>query len=63
MDLIGSIIRRTIVNKFVVIILQRIMTPSFVSLDIFSFLIVHKKWWLTRLSYCFYDAFHGYDDL
>ena len=34
-DAIGSTIRCTIVDKFVVIVLKRIMTPSFVSLDMF----------------------------
>ena len=34
-DVIGSTIRCTIVDKFVVIVLKRIMTPSFVSLDMF----------------------------
>ena len=34
-DVIGSTRRCTIVDKFVVIVLKRIMTPSFVSLDMF----------------------------
>ena len=34
-DVIGSTRRFTIVNKFIVIFLKRIMTPLFVSLDIF----------------------------
>ena len=34
-DVIGSTRRCTIVNKFVVIVLKRIMTPSFVSLELF----------------------------
>ena len=35
MDVIGSTRRCTIVNKFIVIVLKYIMTPSFVSLDMF----------------------------
>ena len=34
-DVIGLTRRCTIVNKFIVIILKYIMTPSFVSLDMF----------------------------
>ena len=34
-DVIGSTRSFTIVNKFIVIILKYIMTPSFVSLDMF----------------------------
>ena len=34
-DVIGSTRRCTIVNKFIVIFLKYIMTPSFVSLDMF----------------------------
>ena len=34
-DLIGSKRRSTIVNKFIVIVLKYIMTPSFVYLDMF----------------------------
>ena len=34
-DVIGSTRRCTIVDKFVVIVLKRIMNPSFVSLDMF----------------------------
>ena len=34
-DVIGSTRRFTIVDKFVVIVLKRIMTPLFVSLDMF----------------------------
>ena len=34
-DVIGSTRRYTIVDKFVVIFLKRIMTPLFVSLDMF----------------------------
>ena len=34
-DVIGSTRRCTIVNKFTVIVLKYIMTPSFISLDIF----------------------------
>ena len=34
-DVIGSTRRCTIDDKFVVIVLKRIMTPSFVSLDMF----------------------------
>ena len=36
-DIIGSTIRCTIVNKFIVIVLKYFMTPSFVSLDMFVF--------------------------
>ena len=39
-DVIGSTRRCTIVDKFVVIVLKRIMTPSFVSLDMFVVCIV-----------------------
>ena len=35
MDVVGSTRRCTIVDKFVVIVLKRMMTPSFVSLDMF----------------------------
>ena len=35
-DVIGSTRRCTIVYKFAVIVLKRIMTPSFVSLDMFA---------------------------
>ena len=35
-DVIGSTRRCTIVNKFIVIVLKCIMTPSFVSLDMFA---------------------------
>ena len=46
-DVIGSTRRGTIVNKFVVIFLKRIMTPSFVSLEMFHVLLVHKNYdWL-----------------
>ena len=38
-DVIGSTIRPTIVNKLAMIVLQRIMNPSFVSLDIFALVI------------------------
>ena len=38
-DLIGSKRRCTIFNKLAVIFLQRIMTPSFVSLDMFALVI------------------------
>ena len=34
-DVIGSIRGCTIVNKFIVVVLKCIMTPSFVSLDMF----------------------------
>ena len=34
-DVTGSTRRCTIVDKFVVVVLKRIMTPSFVSLDMF----------------------------
>ena len=34
-DVIGSTRRFTIVDKFVVMFLKRIMTPSFISLDMF----------------------------
>ena len=34
-DVIGSIRRCTIFDKFVVIVLKRIMNPSFVSIDMF----------------------------
>ena len=37
-DVIGSTRRCTIVNKFMVIVLKYIMTPSFVSLGMFFFL-------------------------
>ena len=40
---IGSTRRHTIVKKFTVIVLQRIMTPSFTSLDMFIFCIVHNN--------------------
>ena len=36
-DVIGSTRRFTIVDKFVVIVLKRIMNPSFFSLDMFHF--------------------------
>ena len=39
MDVIGSTRRPTITNKLAVIVLQRIMTPSIVSLDIFALFI------------------------
>ena len=39
MYMIGSTIRPTPINKLAVIVLQRIMTPPFVSLDIFSLVI------------------------
>ena len=42
-DVIGSTRRCTIVNKFIVIILKYIMTPSFVSLDMFFFGLVHNN--------------------
>ena len=35
-DVIGSTGRCTIVDKFAVIVLKRIMTPPFISLDMFS---------------------------
>ena len=35
-DVIGSTRRCTIANKLVVIVLQRIMTPSFVPIDMFD---------------------------
>ena len=38
-DVIGSTRRRNIVNKLAVVVLQRIMTPSFVSLDMFALAI------------------------
>ena len=38
-DVIGSTRRRNIVNKLAVIFLQRIITPSFVSLDMFALVI------------------------
>ena len=34
-DVIGSTRRYTIVDKFVLIVLERITTPSFISLDMF----------------------------
>ena len=37
--LIGSTRRRTIFNKLAVIVVQCIMTPSFVSLDSFSLVV------------------------
>ena len=39
-DIIGSTRQCTIVNKFIVIVLECIMTPSFVSLDMFVVCIV-----------------------
>ena len=39
MYMIGSTIRPTPIKKLAVIVLQRIMTPPFVSLDIFSLVI------------------------
>ena len=39
-DVIGSTIGCTIVNRFIVIVLECIMTPSFVSLDMFVVCIV-----------------------
>ena len=42
-DVIGSTRRSTIANKLAVTVLQRIMTPSFVSLDMFAVLIVHNN--------------------
>ena len=42
-DVIGSTRRRTIVDKLAVIVLKRIMTPSFVSLDMFFVLLVHNN--------------------
>ena len=36
-DVIGSTRRCTIVDKFVIIVLKRIMIPSFLSLDMFVF--------------------------
>ena len=42
-DVIGSTRRCTIVNKFIVIVLKRIMNPSFLSLDMFSVWLVHKN--------------------
>ena len=38
-DVIGLTRRHTIVNKLDVIVLQRIMTPSFVSLDMFALVV------------------------
>ena len=38
-DVIGSTIRPTIVNKLAVIVLQHIMTPSFISLDMFDIVV------------------------
>ena len=40
MDVIGSTRGCTIVNKFIIIVLKYIMTPSFVSLDMFVVCIV-----------------------
>ena len=60
---IGSIRRCTIVDKFVVIIFKHIMIPSFVSLDIFHFWLVHNNDDLNPLvSWC-YDAFHAFEAL
>ena len=39
MDVLGSTRRPTIFNKLAVVFLQRIMTPSFVSLEIFALFI------------------------
>ena len=38
-DVIGSTRRCTIVNKLAVIVLQRIMTPSFIPLDMFALVV------------------------
>ena len=43
-DVIGSTRRHTIVDKLAVIVLQRIMTPSFFSLEMFDVLLVHKNY-------------------
>ena len=46
-DVIGSTRRYTIVDKFVVIVLKRIMTPSLVSLDMFHVWLFHNNYdWL-----------------
>ena len=42
-DVIGSKRTYNVVEKFVVIVLRRIMNPSFVSLDMFSVLLVHNN--------------------
>ena len=42
-DVIGSTRGCTIVNKFIVIVLKYIMTPSFVSLDTFFVLLFHNN--------------------
>ena len=42
-DVISSTRRCTIVDTFVLIVLKCIMTPSFVSLDMFHVLLVHKN--------------------
>ena len=42
-DVIGSTRRCTIVNNFIVILLKYIMAPSFISLDMFVFLLVHNN--------------------
>ena len=42
-DLIGSTRRCTIVNKFIIIVLKYIMTPSLFSLDIFFVWLVHNN--------------------
>ena len=41
MAVLSSTIRPTIVNKFSVIVLQRIMTLSFVSLDMFALVVLY----------------------
>ena len=47
-DLIGSTRRRTIFNKLAVIVLQHIMTPSFVSLDMFALVVPYFFGFLIR---------------
>ena len=41
MDVIGSTIRPTTVNKLAVIFLEHITTPSFVSLDMFALVVTY----------------------
>ena len=41
MDVLGSTRRPTTANKLTVIVLQRIMTPLFVTLDMFALVVTY----------------------